>query len=943
MKARYLLAACLATGLSAGLQAQDFDESNPNFVRQSAVVLANTDVIGPRTQPERFPTGQSGPSPVENGISYEEFRTLVSQAFAQGLGGVVDFEAVLPVGLHFDFDRTGVRAFIQGELRRNPLQPGELLQTRINQERRRAMAEGIVDTSRIGPVFARGDRSIDDAEDNPFTSEIIYNQIEIRYGLSNENTLVLTRGSQHRVEGVLANRQFPGAEALNTINDNYFFNIGSPTYSGGQLSRSSGTQLLNGGMIDFEIDARDNVVALGFIANNANNFQYWQGFGAPNNPNNVIVTARFSDGTSSVFRGTSDQSSGTNDNFFGILAPEGTSITRVWLRVVGRNFRTFVFIDDLGIVTGPTTPFIAGSREVRGGAGQDFVYSLNVSKSPTAIAVSGLPAGLSYDPFRRIISGTLPATPGSAQLQVTMTNDVGTSVETIDLIWTDVDDASFLPVISGIDRSLNYTIRLNLAGAPAIITNFDDFSEEVLDELPGDVRILNFFTRVFPLDAAGNPLPGQQVTLESLGLAVSAGELVGTPQLDSQAGRYLLEVYVNNSVGGSFASFELNISPSVLGANFDDGALADIALVQANQLRALLASGDGNFAPIRDILALSASSEVFVTDVDADGKTDILVYDPVGRSVDLYLVGSNLQLRNLNLIRNISGDWSIETVADIDGDGIPDILWRDNRNNAYVLWKLGTFNDEAGNLSVEIAWSGFLYSDGVPREFVMAADLRGNGNRELLFRRAKGSGLLYEIMTVDTLPATGRAGIIADSILLTEQGWEPVTAADLLGEGANALIWRNSQTGEVIYWNMATGSVPSEYLHTTATVGSPLGVTNMNWQIRAGVAPKNPAQPLANSPFRSGDFVDAGTVIGNVAQRFNVNFRFESPRTRDEDPEILLWGLRYLLNEGDSVSNGTEVAELVVERVDGSSVLNETIRADRRWHHPSLCPRIYSR
>ncbi|MDV7394765.1 hypothetical protein RZS08_25495, partial [Arthrospira platensis SPKY1] len=127
-----------------------------------------------------------------------------------------------------------------------------------------------------------------------------------------------------------------GRETLQSINDNYWWNIGTGGYLAGSEA-ISGINSLRSGVIDMLIDPRDNVIAVGFVLLNANNFQYYQGPAAPAvvvNPNNKRVYVEFSDGTSDLLYGTTGQDPSLHDHFFGIQAPEGASITRIVARAI---------------------------------------------------------------------------------------------------------------------------------------------------------------------------------------------------------------------------------------------------------------------------------------------------------------------------------------------------------------------------------------------------------------------------------------------------------------------------------------------------------------------------------------------------------------------------------------------------------------------------------
>lgn len=85
---------------------------------------------------------------------------------------------------------------------------------------------------------------------------------------------------------------------------------------------------------------------------------------------------------------------------------------------------------ELGAALDP--PRIFTSANVRALSGREVSIPLRFSEAPDLVAVDGLPPGLIYDPANNEISG-IPTTGGDFRVQVSATNELGTSTTMIDI------------------------------------------------------------------------------------------------------------------------------------------------------------------------------------------------------------------------------------------------------------------------------------------------------------------------------------------------------------------------------------------------------------------------------------------------------------------------------------------------------------------------------
>lgn len=766
-----------------------------NFVRENAVFSVvsgfGSDAPISNFATERISTGVEVP--------FQEFLSLLDTAHRTGFGGVINFDNPIYGEGFVDLDRTGVRLFIEREIQNfeadNEFESEVERQDFIKLARARAYEQGVVDMTSRNTVVARTDRGLGDSL-FPERNEIYFNRMEIIYGLSNQRRLVLSRGPQNYVEGGLANRRNPASESLNSlINDEHFWWVGVSGYSGGAMQTTSQPFTFNPGMLDIAFDPRDNVTALGFVLLSVNNFQYWQGLGAvPDNLDNIRVLVEFSDDTSEKLTSFTQQSLGGWNTFFGIQAPEGKSIQRLRVRIVGRNWRTFVLMDDLAFITAPSAPFLASPAEASAAVGRHLFYSAIFGQEPTSVSVSGLPPGVSFDPVTQVVSG-VPTQEGTFTATFTLSNDVGTTEEEVVFtILPAVEDVEVPGITNATELSAAVTLGLSLSPL-SVKTSRDEVAE------PGE---LSFFTLVFRLGDDGSRT---LVPLAASGIGLADGVFSGTPVLPTSVGTYEVEVFVRNRFGGDSATFILDVFPVVPRPNFDGSSSTDLAWFNASTNRIYMLTTEDNFVnpetgafsvgvwnPVSTGLTAARRQDIAIADFDVNNQTDFAVYQGSQGRVDFSLLGEELSANRFS-IDQISSGWELKMTGDLRGDGFTSFLWYQTATGRYALWHF---------IVDELVWAGFLFDDNLAREFLLHGDFTGNGQRELLFRRSNNS---YELVSA----TIGTTTLERSSVLFTmpSADWTPHLAADLSGNAFDDLIWKNTISGEFTVWLMEGANVPA--------------------------------------------------------------------------------------------------------------------------------------
>jgi FG-GAP-like repeat/Beta-propeller repeat len=143
--------------------------------------------------------------------------------------------------------------------------------------------------------------------------------------------------------------------------------------------------------------------------------------------------------------------------------------------------------------------------------------------------------------------------------------------------------------------------------------------------------------------------------------------------------------------------------------------------------------------------------------------------------------------------------WNIEALGDFTGDGQIDIVWR-NTQDVVVLWEMdGTVLRTGPG-----AKSTLLPS--MSRRFKVrgVGDFNGDGVQDILWRDQAGN--VNRIWTFGTDGQRTEVSLLS----ATNSQWEIAGVADLNRDGIDDIVWRNNQENNVVIWNIqnAALSVP---------------------------------------------------------------------------------------------------------------------------------------
>ena len=177
-----------------------------------------------------------------------------------------------------------------------------------------------------------------------------------------------------------------------------------------------------------------------------------------------------------------------------------------------------------------------------------------------------------------------------------------------------------------------------------------------------------------------------------------------------------------------------------------------------------------------------------IADVNGDGRSDIIWRSASGQFSDwLGRANGGFTSNDANAFVSVSTNWRVAGSGDINGDGRADIVWRNDITGQVSDW-LGradggfAVNDTAALTAVETRW-----------QIVGVGDFNGDGRADLLWRSANTGQLS------DWLGQSNGGFVINDANAQTiaPVDWKVVGTGDFNGDGRGDILWRNARTGQL--------------------------------------------------------------------------------------------------------------------------------------------------
>jgi hypothetical protein len=152
-----------------------------------------------------------------------------------------------------------------------------------------------------------------------------------------------------------------------------------------------------------------------------------------------------------------------------------------------------------------------------------------------------------------------------------------------------------------------------------------------------------------------------------------------------------------------------------------------------------------------------------------------------------------------NLPNTYSG-WDIKGVADFDGDGKQNILWQNTDNGETSIWGI---NYNAGNpastrFTIDTNKTKNLTTTPTTWSMVGWADMNNDGVRDILWQEpSTGNTAIWELTSNVTV-----ANSYLGQNVGANSGWKIEGVSDFDSNGINDVVWRNDGSNDTAIWKM---------------------------------------------------------------------------------------------------------------------------------------------
>jgi hypothetical protein len=213
----------------------------------------------------------------------------------------------------------------------------------------------------------------------------------------------------------------------------------------------------------------------------------------------------------------------------------------------------------------------------------------------------------------------------------------------------------------------------------------------------------------------------------------------------------------------------------------------------------------------------SAWQVVGTGDFNSDGKPDVLWQHMTEGWLNVWYMNGTTLISSvpLSIDRVADATWKVIGAGDFNGDGKPDVVWR-NDDGSIAAWLMSgvTVSSITTMTPDKVADTAWKVS-GV-------GDFDGDGKSDLLWRHDNGT------IAVWLMNGTSLATISAFDPPAIDPAWKIASITDTNGDGAADIVWRRGD-GYLALWYLNGTTLKQTLLM------EPAAVADLNWKI---VGPK---------------------------------------------------------------------------------------------------------